>query len=475
MLEQLELGSNINILYLEETCTKCNKKLNKKNIELKYEEFTESKWQKECLMYCDGCNSYYLTIFKLDEFKRKYPSYLYIKEGKTNPNKMEKVKCYQTTNRAKHFVCMGKVVKDKYIREELILVDKKNKIHYFEINKCPQCGNYIINKQDALEIKNNTKECEIISANEIEMGKANNFQQLNFQGIRILLTSSSKLNIVSDNCCKMNHDSIELNFKVPIEINNKMRIMKELHGLYCKNCEMYIVNQNEFDLKIAEKLPDCDLYVNGKKNVKEKIKKVDYIDMKVSNKINNENKADFFVRTNVISCVNKKHNIEEVTAEIDIIKHNGEVYKQKIPAFYCSECNLYFIYNNQYERIKRNGVPLCPIYEYNKYLNVLGNNMNLNQESLLHSFGYNVGSAEDLSSKQRQRILRFVVENGIIDKHKIIALLNYFIDMRKGQMKFNNAIKKWNDDINYLNLNKINLQRNIKISSIKISRAMKKN
>ena len=263
---------------------------------------------------------------------------------------------------------------------------------------------------------------------------------------------NSKLNVVDENKCLLDNDIINMNFKVGFMIDDKTRIIKEISGYYCNTCGMYIVDRDEYNNKSGGKIPNCNFYIN-------------YISSK---KINKLEKVDFFVRTNIINCINKKHNVIDIIAEIYIVDTNGKVSKKMIPAYYCEECNLYFIYNNDYEKIRKNGVPLCKIYEYSKYIKGINNKFNLNQESLLRSFGYNVGVKDNLTEEQRRKVLNFVIENGAMDKHKIIGLLNYLIDMKKNDPKQINAINKWKSDINYLNEIIFKIKKHVEVNSIKI-------
>ena len=180
-------------------------------------------------------------------------------------------------------------------------------------------------------------------------------------------------------------------------------------------------------------------------------------------------KADFFVRTSISSCSKKNHKIIDFLAEVDVICSNGNVIKKSFPASYCEDCKLYFMYDEQYKRLRKSGVPLCSIYEYSKYIktNHTGG-IELKPESLLHSFGYNVGTSEGLSAKQRKRILSFVINNGIMSKHEIINLLSYFVDFRKNDKRQANAITKWKMDIDYLRNTDNKKNKKVEVNSIRV-------
>lgn len=65
-------------------------------------------------------------------------------------------------------------------------------------------------------------------------------------------------------------------------------------------------------------------------------------------------------------------------------------------------------------------------------------------------YGYSVSQSEDLSSTTRRKILSLLVDNDILTKSDIISYLDFFINQRKYQHKFEKAIEKWEDDREYI-------------------------
>ena len=450
--KQLDLNT---ILYVEKSegkCNECRNDLLKINVDLRFEGVDIFRWQKERIGYCNKCNKYYISSYKVTNFTKKYPGYVIYEEEKIKPNKVSELLCYVVSNKHKHLICNGKTKKNAFIFETVILEDSRGFHHYREIKKCPECNCYFVSQLEAVELKKIVKKINIISAKVKETSLLKKYKYSNVDGISTQLDFNSKLNVVDENKCLLNHNVIKLNFKVGFMIDDKTRIVKEISGYYCDTCGMYIVNRDEYNNKSGGKNPNCDFYIN-------------YIS---SRKINKLESVDFFLRTNIINCINKKHNVIDITAEIDIVDINGNVFKKMISAYYCEDCKLYFIYNDDYEKIRKSGVPLCKIYEYLKYIKGRNNKFNLNQESLLRSFGYNVGIKDSLTKEQRRKILNFVIENGIMNKHKIIGLLNYLIDMKKNDPKQINAINKWGSDINYLNEMNFKIKKYVQVNSIKI-------
>lgn len=188
----------------------------------------------------------------------------------------------------------------------------------------------------------------------------------------------------------------------------------------------------------------------------------------INNKVSKStNKISFLVRSQLKSCVSKRHNLNSIIVEIQVIDINGTIKNIEVNGFYCNDCKLYYILDSEYERIRRKGTPLCQIFEEIKYLNNNSNKFDLNYESILYSFGYNVNSQNNLSDKQRLKILTFIIDNGILSKSEVISYLNYFINMRIGRKEYQNAINKWKNDIKLLNSYK-SIKIDKKVDTIKV-------
>ena len=113
---------NINtIIYetSEDKCKKCNQILEQKSVELKYEGFTTTRWQKEKIKYCKKCKTYYIYNEKINEFEKKYPSYRIKEIGKTLPNKISELECFVCTNR-NHLICNNQSTQDRFVTEKIM-------------------------------------------------------------------------------------------------------------------------------------------------------------------------------------------------------------------------------------------------------------------------------------------------------------------------------------------------------------------
>ena len=87
----------------------------------------------------------------------------------------------------------------------------------------------------------------------------------------------------------------------------------------------------------------------------------------------------------------------------------------------------------------------------NKYCtNPLDTDRALNQYSVLSLYGYKTGKINGLPTKERQRIINFLINNHIANAYAIVSLLQYFISQHKNNDSYKRAIQDWTDDINYI-------------------------
>lgn len=453
-INQLNQTTKISIIN-ESKCIVCSRELEAVNVMLLYKGLKDSRWQKERILYCSSCNRYYILENKLDDFKKKYRDYLALSKHDKKLDIISNLKINVLDKGYRHSSCNKNTTFDRYVSEKVILEDADGNYNTISLNKCPTCNEYFVRKSEVKSLRKKVKNLQIK-----HLSNNNSLYQKNSNSI----PDARRLNVVYDNKCINEHDCYEQKFGVNFKIDGNTLVKKTLTGYYCNDCEMFIVDFDQYDEIAGDKIPNCDLYVNYKQFKKE---------LPSKKNINNDNipkKADFFVRTNVIKCIRLQHTITNIVAEVNVIDSLGNVSIIEIPAYYCKSCNLFFIYNSEFDKLRRYGVPLCPIYEYDKYINNKSKYSNLNQESLLHSFGYNVGSTENLSDVQRRKILKFVIENGIMNKHEIISLLNYFINNRRGNLSMSNAIKKWESDVTYLKQDSFRISQHVKVSSITIKR-----
>lgn len=184
---------------------------------------------------------------------------------------------------------------------------------------------------------------------------------------------------------------------------------------------------------------------------------------------------DFVVRRTVFRCRNNNHHIEDVRAVFTTITRQGSVNKITIPAGYCATCNMYFIMESTYKRMKNSGIPICRTMDEKSYENNITAglyNNNLASESVLMQFGYNVSQKDDLPAEQRRRILAAIVDNKVLKRNEVVSYLDYFINQRKnqknkdGSLRYKDAIDKWRLDRAWINKYKLGSYKEVLIRSI---------
>lgn len=176
---------------------------------------------------------------------------------------------------------------------------------------------------------------------------------------------------------------------------------------------------------------------------------------------------DFIVRSfsTVFRCRNKGHVLKDVRATFKTITKKGIIATIEIPAGYCPQCNMYFILESTYHRIKQCGIPICRMIDEKKYItNGIYNSANYSnfaQESVLMQFGYTVSQVEDLQMIQRRALLATIVDYNVLTKNEVVSYLDYFIKYRKnqknpdGSLKYGLAIDKWKNDREFISKYKI--------------------
>lgn len=159
----------------------------------------------------------------------------------------------------------------------------------------------------------------------------------------------------------------------------------------------------------------------------------------------------FVVRCNVFHCMHESHKIKDIIALIDIIDDNGKKCVEKVPAGYCTECNLFFILESTFENLKKKGILLCKVTDIksvNKFFHINGEK--LAHESLLMQYGYSVSQINNLSEERRKKILAVIIDNEILSKIEIISYLDLFINQRLSISNMETAITKWTEDRDFV-------------------------
>ena len=161
------------------------------------------------------------------------------------------------------------------------------------------------------------------------------------------------------------------------------------------------------------------------------------------------NHNDFVICTNEFRCNN--HLLDEVIGFLKIVVSTGEEIIEKVSCAYCEECNCFYMLEKEYNRIAEKGVILCQLLTYEQYCNMgIWNTSKWSSKSILMRNGYNVNAKKNLSDKQRQIILKNIVDSNILSIDDIISYINRFIAQRKNIPSCCHAVVKWERDKQFL-------------------------
>lgn len=158
---------------------------------------------------------------------------------------------------------------------------------------------------------------------------------------------------------------------------------------------------------------------------------------------------DFLIRTNTMGCINREHQLQRIKALVCV--DNGSFIEEvSIEAMFCVECNQYFILESEFEKLCRKGRICSRVITLAEYKRIMESGFHSwADKSLLRSYGYTVNGQDNLSDRERQRILSFVVENEIMSVDQVINFIEWLIN-RNSRKDFHTARLKWNRDIDFL-------------------------
>lgn len=182
--------------------------------------------------------------------------------------------------------------------------------------------------------------------------------------------------------------------------------------------------------------------------------------------------TNFVVLSNVFKC-NKNHHIEQIQATVNILTPTGLIESHQVSAGYCRECNVYFILEADYCSLSHFGVLLCrkitkEVYESNG--DAIINGDEFNTESLLHQIGYNVSSQENLTSGQRQHLLKLAIDNNLYSISGLLSFLDWLIARNKkvSNRDMTQAIEKWEEDRAFVAEYQADSQRTVRMGSVTV-------
>lgn len=163
--------------------------------------------------------------------------------------------------------------------------------------------------------------------------------------------------------------------------------------------------------------------------------------------------ADFLVRTSIFKCYHDGHNLIDITGILPVLTEDGEITEIRVNCAYCEQCRYFFISDHVYNKVKKKYVIMCRVITEIDYINNVGNlrvcYQNMNAESVLKEYGYNVQSKNPLTEEQRRAILRYLFNNKILPGYTIANYLSTFIAQKKYMRTHAMAVEKWKADLEY--------------------------
>ena len=157
--------------------------------------------------------------------------------------------------------------------------------------------------------------------------------------------------------------------------------------------------------------------------------------------------AEVLVVTSIRYCVYREHTLIKGTASVNVLK-NGAVKEATLPVLYCSECGVYYIYENDFQELKKSGIVCARVLTIREYRQI--NDIGWEPKSIMRSYGYTVNVNDNYSEHIRRGILEFLVENKILTAARIADYLAWFSRTHRNQPHMEQAIAKWDSDRKYI-------------------------
>ena len=373
------------------------------------------------LLYCDICGIYMCSKETYErEYKNKVNSKLF-KVLRSNDY------IHDTNYKEKKLGNINLNRLSSFEREHFNHAVEKRSIEYkdniYTLEYCVECDSYGVNDKKYDYIKNN-----IVINEPIKTIKINKY--FNYDLRRSFYTYHQDHNI---------KDVILL-----IDGQN-------YRTQYCSDCDMYSMDEKKFNKNFGSNYNGTVLR-----------------DLNAKSFLNYSSTIEFLIKISNFRCKTRNHNIEDIVSVVSVFnKIKQEIEEIEIPAFYCKNCKLYFIYDSEYKELLKHGIPTCPVHEEIKYFSSTNTFDKYESESLLRQFGYNVNSQDNLSTNERRKVIDTVINNGIMNKSDVLSLLNFLASSRKNQYNMQNAVSKWESDIKYTRELNIDDVRRVKVGAFR--------
>jgi len=270
-------------------------------------------------------------------------------------------------------------------------------------------------------------------------------------------------------------------------------IQKPFTLRYCDKCKLFFVSAGKLIEFSRLGIPLCNVisyhytsYLNNngtfsRREYRRQICSKDYVKHLDALRRGQKGLVDFdyshsndnrIIHTRKNICFNDGNDLQDINGKVNVITDDGSVVEMYFVAAYCTICERYYIFDNEYKRLRKTGALLCHILAPSLASEQSLNNdfSNWNQESALHMYGYSVDINTGLTNDQRQMLLYYLVSNNLLTRFEIIAHLELLIRLNSNKETFESAIYKWQSDIDFLNNVRFDSIPEGQITSIKVIR-----
>lgn len=148
-------------------------------------------------------------------------------------------------------------------------------------------------------------------------------------------------------------------------------------------------------------------------------------------------------------------------------RYKGEIITEIIPATFCKDCIRYSISESVFCDLK--GKPICKVKwrnrkheeEYKKGVRIFDN-----PHSFLYKLGYNVQKQSRLTPNMRRQILVNAIKSHKLSKGQVCSYLEMFIKQKNGQPNMQDAIAKWQSDLQHIRTLKVSTNETIEVRKL---------
>lgn len=207
-----------------------------------------------------------------------------------------------------------------------------------------------------------------------------------------------------------------------------------------------------YDTEIGGHIEEIDRYID------KAIDKMDVVNAETGKPIINPGTIlDFknvIIKSSIHQCAKDNHDTCIRNALIYILDNTTyEIVPETVPLLYCKTCNIYYMYEDQYNTLSKKGKILCRIYNLKQWQEGYTSDDffgKLNMESVFKICGYSVSSNSSIPDQARQNLLSFLIDRKIVSLAQTLNFLHWLIDNRKDSVRMQNAVKKWKSDLKYI-------------------------